>query len=280
MKQKAFYAVILCASFAGFSGIFIKEMSVPASSIAWFRTAIPTVLIGLWLLYKRIPFFRGNYKKMLWASSLNSIRMYLFFVAYVYTSIGNAVILCYTWPIFASILGKYTLKETLPKKQILVLVIAFLGLIIAYSDKTFSFENDDFIGMVSAILSAFIYAVTVIIFKSETANYDRNELIFYQNFTGLFLFFPFIFFINPLPIPKDYFIGLFYAILIGIIGFNLFFFGLKYLKASVASSLMYLEVVGAIFLSYLWFGDVLSVNMLFGGSMIILSSYLMQNNFK
>lgn len=278
MKQKALYAVIFCASIAGLSGIFIKEMSVPASSIAWFRTATPAILIGIWMFIKGIPFFRGNYKKMLLASILNSLRMYLFFLAYVYTSIGNAVILCYTWPIFATILSSSMLKEKISKKQYSFLALAFLGLLIANSNQTFSFEDKDFIGMMGAISSAFIYSITVIIFKSEAKNYSTNEMIFYQNFTGLFVFLPFVFYINDLPILKDYLIGFSYAVLIGILGFNLFFFGLKYLKASIASSLMYLEVVGAIFLSYLWYGDMLSISMLIGGSFIIISSYFMQKS--
>lgn len=276
MRQKALYAVIFCASFAGFSGIFIKEMSISASSIAWFRTAIPALLIGGWMMIKGIPFFRGNYKKMIWASLLNSIRMYLFFVAYVYTSIGNAVILCYTWPIFASLLSSKILKEKIPKQQIYLLILAFLGLVIANMDKTFSYEDHDFIGMTSAVASAFIYSITVIIFKSEAENYSTNEMIFYQNFTGMILFLPFAFYLNPLPLPSDYYIGFIYAVLIGIIGFNLFFFGLKYLKASVASSLMYLEVVGAIILSYIWYGDLLSWNMIIGGAMILSASFLIQ----
>ncbi len=273
MNQRAYVAVISCALIAGFGGVFVKGFTIPATSIAWFRTAIPALILGGWMLVKGISFFRGNWKLMLGASVLNTIRMYLYFVAYIYTSIGNAVLIFYSWPIFATIYSSFFLKEKISKQQIGILLLAFLGIIVAYSNQTFSFGNKDFVGMAAAIFSAAIYAMTVILFKKETNNFHRNEIIFYQNFTGLIFYFPFFFFVNELPTAADWTLGIVYANLIGIIGFGLFFYGLKYLKASVASALMYIEVVSAIILSYVWMGDQLSWNMIIGGGIILVSSF-------
>jgi len=276
MKQKAFFAVFLCAMIAGYSGIMIKAMtSLNATSIAWLRTGVPAIILGGWMATQKIPLFRGNYKKLLVASLLNAIRMYLFMVAYIYTSIANAAILFYFWPIFATVLGFIVLKEKIKSLQIGLLIIAFVGLLIAYSGKTFTFEDKDFIGMLASVLSAFMYAVTVIIFKAESQNYERNELIFYQNLIGALLFLPFFIWQFPHAEIPHLGIGVFYGFLIGIVAFNLFFYGLKYLKASTASSIMYLEVVSAIVLSYLILGDQLTNNMIVGGSLILVSSFLL-----
>lgn len=275
MKQKALYAVIFCALLAGVNGLLIKYMtSLPASALAFLRTAVPAIILLIWLLKQEESLFRGSTKKMLFASALNALRMYLYLLAFKLTTIGNAVIILYTWPIFVTILGILFLKEHVSKKHILLIAIAFIGLIISSSGKSFSFENTDLLGMLAAIASAFGYAVTVIIFKSESKNYHRNEMIFFQNVLGVFIFLPFFMIHYPNIEPLHLATGVFYGFLIGIVIFSLFFFGLKYLDASLASSLMYLEAVSAIILAYVILGESLTGEMIIGGSLIIGSSFL------
>ena len=278
MNKKAYFAVVVSAILAGFGGIFIKLLEMDPTSISWVRMAFPTAVMGGWMAITHTHFFRGNYRKMLWASFLNALRLYLFIVAFVYTSIGNAVILFYTYPIFTAILGIIILKEKISKRQGFLLLFAFAGIVIAYSDRSFSFGDNDFIGMLAAVFASILYATTLILFKSETLFYSRNELLFYQNLLGSFIFLPFFVIDFPNISPADFGIGLTYATVIGVIGFSLFFFGLKYLKASTATALMYIEVVSAILLSYLWMNDILSLTMIIGGGMIILSSFLISTN--
>lgn len=254
--------------------IVIKSIStMDASVISWFRMTIPTIVLGVWLRYSGVQLFRGNMKKMLSASALNAIRLFFYFFAFIYTSIGNAIILTYTWPLFVVILSYFFLGERLSRKQLLLILLAFLGLCIAYSEKEFSLSDKDFLGMLSAILAAFMYSITVIIFKSESQNYSRNEMIFYQNLTGMFLYLPFFILYIPGAHLPDVAMASSLGLFIGIIGFNFFFYGLKILKASVASAIMYLDVVCAIFLSWIIFGEFLSMTMIIGGIMIIVSSY-------
>lgn len=275
MHVRALVAVVLCAFLAGFSGILIKAMSsLTATSIAWMRMTIPTLVLGVWMVFKGIPFFRGNVKVMLTASTLNAARMYLYFVAFIYTSIGNAIILFYTWPIFTALMGHTILKERFSTKQWGFLFMAFVGLVIAYSDKTFSFDDHDLVGMVAAVAGAFIYAITVIIFKSQTNNYSRSEILFYQNFMGLFIFLPFFYHQIPAAQMDDILLCIFYSIFIGLVVFNLFFYGLHHLKASVASSIMYLEIISAILASYFLLGDGLSISMIIGGVFILTGSFM------
>jgi drug/metabolite transporter (DMT)-like permease len=248
--------------------------SLNAGSIAWMRTLIPTVIVGTWLLARGKKLFHTDPKAMIAASSLNALRIYLYFIAFIYTSVGNAIILFYTWPIFAALLGYIFLKESLSIRQILLLFTAFLGLIIAYSGKTFTWGDNDLIGMLAAVASALIYASTVIIFRSQATNYASGEMIFYQNFVGPIVFVPL--FINHYPEAhmNDLVVCFFYSILIGLGVFYLFFYGLHYLKASVASGIMYIEVVGAVLFGYFLLDEHLSFTVILGGLLIISSSFL------
>ena len=107
--------------------------------------------------------------------------MFFFFFAYNAISIGNAVIISYTWPVFAAIFGWLLLKEKMSLKNGLLLALAFAGIVLVYINKEFSFANKDFLGMGAMILSSAIYSLTVIIFKKESKHYSQYETVFFQN---------------------------------------------------------------------------------------------------
>lgn len=271
MENRAFIAVLIGASIAGLSGLLIKQMTIPATSIAFIRTALPSFCIAIWMLLAGIKFFRGNYKKMLLASCLNAGRMYLFLLAYLHTSISNAVIILFTWPIFVNLMSSIWLHEQITKKQIFLLFIAFLGIVTIYSDQDLSFADEDFMGMTAGLGAALLYSFSYIIYKTEIQNYTRNEVIFYQNLVGGFVFLPFFILNRPFPGIVDWGYGTTYALVMGVLIFNFFFYGLKYLNASKASVIGYFEIVTAVLTGVLIMHEELSYNMLLGGAMILIS---------
>lgn len=271
--KKAVYAILLCALIAGNNGILIKYLSTMSTgTIAFFRSMVPLLILSPILFSKTQPIFTGNYKKMLLASVINVIRIYLYLVAFIYTSIGNAVVLVYTWPIFVFSIEVAYRGKPLKKSHVALLLLAFIGMVITYSNKTFSFENNDILGMIAAVLSALAYAITVVLFKLESGNYSQSQIIVYQNLISALFFLPFIFFMPEVQ-GQQIGVGVFYGFLIGIVVFKLFFYGLKYLEASTASSLMYLEVVSAIILAYFLLNETVTPNTVIGGALIMLSSY-------
>lgn len=271
ISQKAFLSVLIGSIIAGLTGLFIKNISVPASSIAFVRTALPTILLAFWMRSKKMAFFRGNYPRMLLASVLNAIRMYLFLVAYLYTTITQAVIMLFTWPIFVNLISVIWFKEKISTRQQFTLALAFLGIVIIYSDQPFSLENQDFIGMSAGLVSALFYSISYVIYKTEIENYHRNEVIFYQNLVGAFVFIPFIITNTPTPNLQDIVLMTGYSFLMGIVIFNFFFFGLKYLRASQASLINYVEILGAVTIGVIFMHDTITPQILLGGLSIIFS---------
>lgn len=213
---------------------------------------------------------------MLVASGLNAVRMFLYVVAYRYTSIGNAVILLFTWPIFATIFGAIILKEKVSKRTALLIGMAFLGIIIMYSNKKISFGSNDFIGMGAMLLSAIIFSITAVIFKKELKNYSTTETIFCQNLIGAIVFLPFIFINKPLPTITQTSVASVYGFLVGIVALLLFFYALKKLKMSHYSLFTYWEVPAALIFSVIFFKEVITINMFFGGVLIVIAGLLLR----
>ncbi len=276
MKQQAFIAVVIGALLAGLSGLFIKSASLPPASYAFFRTLVPAALMAIWMVYRGIPFMKGNYTNMLLGSLLNAIRMYFFFMAYILTSIGNAVLISYTWPIFATLLSAIFLKEKVSRRNVYLLFTAFMGIVLVYINKPFSFADKDFTGMSAALAAAALYSGSIILFKKEADNYTRNEILFYQNICSVLIFLPFVLLQDPPPVSTDIMISLSHGLFLGTIGFGFFFFGLKHLPASTASAITYVEVISALLVGVFWNDEALTWNMLAGGAIILGATSLMK----
>lgn len=275
MNRRAYFAVLTAAGLAGLSGLFIKHMSIPPTSIAWIRTAVPTLLLGSIFLFQRRKVFRSGTKYMLLASLLNVGRMYCFFYAFVHTTIGNATVILFTWPVFVTIFSAVFLKEKISKRQAGLLVMAMAGIAIIYA-QDLSFSGEDFRGMTGALGAAFFYSITVVIFKSNGQNYGRFEMIFFQNLLGAFLFLPFILINAPVPTSLDWTLTISHALFLGTFAFSLFFYGLKRMKASRTSMIAYFEIVVALITAVFIMDETLSTNMLVGGAFIVGATYLLR----
>ena len=276
MKLNPYLAIIIAATIGGSSGVFIKLLDLPATTITFFRMAVPVIVLLAYLKYKGITFFRGNYRIMMLASALNATRMFFFFVGYLYTSIGNAVIILFTWPIFGSLFSAIFLKEKVSRRTAVLIGLAFLGIVIMYMNKDISFGNEDFIGMAAMLFSAILFSITAVIFKKELVNYSRTETIFYQNLIGAFVFLPFIFINTPVPSALQAGVASLYGFLIGIVAFVLFFFALRRLKMSHYALFTYWEVIAALFFGVMFFGEEISLNMVIGGGLILATGILLK----
>lgn len=273
-----YFEAILAAFIMGSSGVFIKYLSLPAVILSCFRLFIPTLLLFIYFKLKRKQLFRHSIKWMLFGSLLNAIRIYFFMKTYDYTGIANAVLILYTWPIFATLFSYLILKERVPIRNVMLLLFPFAGIMLIFSDQPISIGNKDLIGMSSMLVSAVIYALSVIIFKKESQKYTGYETVFFQNLIGGLLFLPFLFIIDfALTIPKAGILILF-ATSIGILAFGLFFSALGKIKASTVSFIGYLEVVIAVLSGVLIYDEKLTWNLILGGSLIIFSTIMLKKN--
>ncbi|MBI4453256.1 DMT family transporter [Candidatus Woesearchaeota archaeon] len=280
MKLNPYLEVIIAATFGGLGGALIKLINLPPTSVTFFRFIVPVVLLYIFLKFRKIELFRGNYKVMLGASLINAIRILFFSIGYIYTTMGNAIIMFFTWPIFAALLSIILLKEKVNAKTLALFAMAFVGLIVMYINKEINFSNNDFIGMTAMLFSGIGYALTIIIFKKELPNYTKTETIFYQNLLGAIIFLPFIFINKPYPTMPQLGLGIIYPIIAGLCTFYFFFSALKKLKVAHYSLLTYWEVIAAIFFGVLIFGEAVTWNMVVGGGLIIASSILLRMHEK
>ena len=277
MKFNPSLEVIIAAIIWGTNGVFIKLLDLPSTTISFFRLGIPTIILLIYFKLKKINFFAVENKLlMIFASFLFGIKTILMILGFQFSPLSTAVIVIYTWPIFATIFSAIILKEKIVKRNIPLLILAFIGIIFIFFNQNISFGNLEFLGLTFMLIVAILHALIIIIFKKQSDKNSKYETIFYQNIVGFLMFSPFIFINTPTPTLLQTGIGITYGTLIGLIGFIFFFSALKKINASTASHLTYVEVISAVIFGMIIFKELLTWNIVVGGLLIITSTYLMK----
>ncbi|WDE96397.1 DMT family transporter [Lentisphaera profundi] len=264
--------VIITSVLWGTVGIFIREAdNMSAVSLAFFRTLIPTVVLFIWLKSRKAPqkLFRSNWKWMILGSGLNSIRAILFFISFNLTTIGNAQVTLYSWPIWAAILGSFFLKEKVSSIQKFLLSIAFLGLLLMFSQSVFSLDDKHFLGICAMVLSAFILSFVFIVFKKYGTEYQSIEIVFFQNLLTPLLLLPLFIPEAPSLSLKQVLIASFLGLIIGVLAFSLFFSALKEMKTANAAQITYIEPLCGLLWAHLLYQESLSPVQIIGAILIL-----------
>ena len=274
--NRAILKIVIAASLWGFSGVYVKEAdNMPSTCFAFFRNFVPALIFFVLIKRQKKTLFKGPWKWMLGASALNALRTLLFFISFNLTSIGNAQVTLYSWPIWATVLSFFFLGEKIARFQWLLLASAFSGVLIMLSSNGFSFSGNDFQGIAWMALSAFIYSVALIIFKKHEGVYTAQETVFFQNIVSPFIFLPFLIYHAPELTIKQIGIASTFGFMNGTIAFFLFFSGLRDLKTATASQITYLEPFVGVILAYIIYGEVLGPVQVLGASLILGSTFVL-----
>ena len=150
--------MLLATFYFAIMNIFIKLVSnLPAIEIVFFRCGI-SLLICYFQLYKEGIDWRGSNKKLLLIRGIiGTIALHSYFITIAHMPLGTAVIIQYLSPIFTTILAIFILSEKVKPVQWLFFLISFAGVFII---KEFDERIDLlylFIGLFSAVASAFAY---------------------------------------------------------------------------------------------------------------------------
>lgn len=268
-------AIIIATAIGASSGLYIKSLPFSSFALTGFRMSIP-FLFFLPLMIKRglVLGKKENRKKVLIGSSLNAIRMFLYVLAYKLTTITNAVVLLYLWPIFALLLDNIIYKKRLKLNEFLILFMALFGVVLLNIQKGFSISGNDLLGSIIMIFSALIFSITMLVFKEILNGHSEGETLFFQNVIGAIVFIPFL--LMELPnIPfADTCLALLYGFSVGILGFGLFFYSLKRLSIFQYGALGYTEVFFGVVYGVLLLGEGLTLNIIIGVILILSSSFL------
>jgi drug/metabolite transporter (DMT)-like permease len=268
-------AILAAATIGASSGLYIQGLAFSSLAMSSLRMTVP-FLLALPSAYRHgLALGKpGMRKKLFVASALNAFRLFLYILSYKLTSIGNAVVLLYLWPVFALVIETVRFKRSMSVSKLTVLCLASAGVLLMNLHRDFSFSGPDLLGSLCMILSAFIFAGTNIMFKQAVSVMSEVDTVYFHNAIGGIVFLPFLLAeISSVPL-SHLGIGIFYGAVVGLAGFGLFFVGMKRLPMFQYSALSYSEVPIGLIFGILFAGESVVWNQGLGVVLILAGSFL------
>ena len=231
--------------------VFIKHLAHFSTPQKVFFRAVGSLFFTMsYLLYYKIPIL-GNQKKLLILRGLVGVTsMGLFFAATTYLSIGTAVSLRYTSPIFAAVLAVVFLKEKIFKIQWFYFFMAFIGVLLI---KGFE-EEINITGLLLVLVSAF-FSGLVYVMITKIGNRD-HPVVIVNYFMWISTILGGIFSINNWISPQG--TDWIFLFSLGIFGYFGQLFMTQAYQLGAANKIVplkYIEVVFTMLLGIVWFGE-------------------------
>jgi len=272
--------LLLCsAALYGLVGVFSRYIREFAPfSQSWVKSSFLLLIVFLFFISKKVTWKKIRREDLKWFALWilpASFQPVLTFLAFNHLAIGTTYFLTYSTMILGGILsGKIFFSEKLNLNKILSLLLLFIGLFLIYkSDITFARNIYVFFALLAGLLLGFWNTLT----KKVSGNYPEFQMIVLDNATALLLCFGVSMFIGEkLPVLEDVvpwiWIVLFAASLTA--AAFLLIRGFKFVEAQVGTLILPMEVVFGSFFGFLFFGEVLKINVYLGGFIILMAAIL------
>lgn len=273
-RAAAIAAVLVATVLGASSGLYIKGLAFSGLALSGLRMTVPFLCaIPFAARHKLLAGRPGMRKNLFLVSAMNAARLYLYILAYKLTAIGNAVVLLYLWPVFALLIESALEKKKLSAAKLGILFLATAGVVAMNIDKRFSLSGSDIAGSLCMIASAFIFAWSTIIFKGALAEIEEIDAVYFQNGVGAIVFLPFLLAELPGAPPAHIALGLLYGLAVGLVGFGLYFVGMKRLPLFQYSALSYFEIPSGLLMGMLFKGEAMTIGRAVGVALIFAGSF-------
>ena len=165
----------------GTIGLFVRNIDMPSSIIAFIRGAVGALFLILFCLVtrKKFSFSAAREKLLLLCLSGGAIGVnwILLFEAYRYTTVATATLCYYMAPIFVIVMSSFIYKEKLTYKKICCTLAALVGMVFVSGVAETGIGNiGDMRGVILGVLAAVFYSSVVLMNKSlgSVPAYDKT----------------------------------------------------------------------------------------------------------
>ncbi|MBW2059237.1 MAG: DMT family transporter [Deltaproteobacteria bacterium] len=266
LSANGFFLMVVSACLFGIADVMIKSLSlgVPPVEIAFSRFLVGGIVLLFVLLPRRrslkgnrtwILLVRGVAGTVTFLSLLKSISM---------IPLGNAMVLLYTFPVFAAFFSVLLLRESLTRGEILLVAVGVVGIYVLLGPGSHRFNAGELFGLLAGCFAGF----TVVLIRKLRETNGPLIIYFYYCLVGGVLTFPAL--VKDFEMPDfEQFVLLIAVAVIFMIAQLLMTEGFKYCKASEGSVILMLEVVFAGIGGIVFFRDSLSSGFLVGTLMVM-----------
>jgi drug/metabolite transporter (DMT)-like permease len=187
-------AVFLCALFWSTGGLCIKLIDWHPISIAGGRSLIAALfMLGVRFFSPRTRHLKFDLRPLWPAGLAYAATMILFVIANKLTASANAIVLQYSAPVWAAVLGRFLFKEKLHWEQWGARAFVMGGLVLFFKDGLASGSLE---GNVIALISGIAFGLNSVLMRAQQGGTQADAFILAHIITALFGA-PFFFFYAP-----------------------------------------------------------------------------------
>lgn len=277
---KGFILVAFAASCLGIMPSFQKQVLMDGLSVnnlmLYSNWVITLVCLGMSLIKKRN--LRVSKKQLVQALLMGVVGLLitgiLLNTSYLYLPVGTSIMLNFMYPTIVCIVMGTVFKGGFTKLQIGAIVASIAGMVFL----TGAGGKMPVVGLFMAGASAFTYAAYLIANEKGPANDLPTEVkLFYVSLPTTVLYTIIVPASGQLQVPSSGLKGWIFVIAVGLFmvgGYFFMMYGIELLGAATASFVSMLEPIVSVIFSTLWFHDPVTVGIVAGGGLVILSILL------
>jgi drug/metabolite transporter (DMT)-like permease len=160
-------------------GALVKTASadLPSEVVVFFRNAVAMALLLPWLMFRHrhlsLKTSCPHLHLLRAAAGLGA--MYCFFIALKLLRLADAMLLCYTLPIFIPIIERLWLKEPVSRQTQIAVAVGFIGIALVLKPGSGLFQPAGLVGLASGLLAA----LAIVGIRRMTATEPVVRVVFY-----------------------------------------------------------------------------------------------------
>ncbi|MGB1041754.1 MAG: DMT family transporter [Tenacibaculum sp.] len=166
----------------GFTAILGALISIDAVPLVWYRMFLAVVFIAIYFLIRKKTFKIEKKALLKFAISgvIIAVHWITFFKAIKVSNVSVALVTMSTGAFFTSLIEPLFFRRKIKTIEIFLGMLVILGLYII-----FNFESQYTLGIVYALISAFLSALFAVLNGLFIKKYDANTISFYQLLFGV-----------------------------------------------------------------------------------------------
>ena len=269
MQLSAFIYKSLSVLFFVLMSVCIKATGdhIPLFQVVFFRNFFALLPLFLVIYFYKLEIKSINNMKMHIARAILGISaMSLFFISLRYVHLVEMQTISFSSVFFISILSVIFLGEKIGYRRIIAIIFGFIGVVIILEPNQNIFSNYSFLPLIASLFLSFAVIALKKLLKTN------NNILSVWVFTMMCTLISLCFYNESWIWPNN--LDLLFMIASGVLGFIAQICLTKSFQladASLLAPLDFSSVIWSFFLGYLFFNEILTSNILIGGTIVLFS---------
>ena len=254
----------------GATGLFSQLIKLPACDITGYRTAIASVVLFAWLIWRERSIGLGSlrdYLRMFLLGVLLCIHWITFFHSMQVSSVAVGMISLYAYPVMTVFLEPWIKRIRLDWRDVISGVLVLVGIYLLVPE--FDLTNTTTQGVLWGVLSALVFALRNLLLGHWFSGQSATRSMSYQVLIVALLMTPVMVFSRHEPTPHDWWLLIGLGIVFTAYTHTLLGSALRYLKAKTVGLVACLQPVYAVIYEILILQSYPDLTTLFGGAIIV-----------